>query len=82
MTWYDTTENCYKMVLERLDCLFSLVPLMVVGGEELICHDFGLDGLFQIVGAFILGWVVGQEFGWGAVEDDGVGVLVLDHVHQ
>jgi hypothetical protein len=42
------------MVLESLDRLFSFVPSMVVGWDELVCHVVGLDGFFEVVGAFIV----------------------------
>jgi hypothetical protein len=42
------------MVLEHVDCLFSFVPLMVVGWDKLVCHVVGLDGFFEVVGAFIV----------------------------
>jgi hypothetical protein len=34
-----------------------------------------MDGIFG-------GRAIGQKLGWGSVDNDGVGVLVLDHVHQ
>jgi len=34
-----------------------------------------VDGIFG-------GRAIGQELSWGPVDDDGVGVLVLDYVHQ
>ncbi len=42
------------MVLECFDRLFSFVLLMVVGWDELVCHVVGLDGFFEVVGAFIV----------------------------
>ena len=34
-----------------------------------------MDGFFG-------GRAIGQELSWGPVDNDGVGVLVLDYVHQ
>ncbi len=42
------------MVLESLDHLFSFVPLMVGGWVELVRHVVGLDGFFEVIGAFIV----------------------------
>ena len=42
------------MVPERLDRLFSFVPSMVVGWDELVCHVVGPEGFFEVVGAFIV----------------------------
>ncbi len=42
------------MVLENLDCLLRLVSLMIMRWNELVCHVVGLDGLFEVVGAFVV----------------------------
>ena len=42
------------MVLERLDCLLCLVLSMIMQWNELVCHVVGLDGLFEVVGAFVV----------------------------
>ena len=38
--------------------------------------------LVNIVDGVFSGQAIGQELSWGTVDDDGVGVLVLDYVHQ
>jgi len=42
------------MVLERLDCLLRLVLSMIMRWNKLVCHVVGLDGLFEVVGAFVV----------------------------
>jgi hypothetical protein len=42
------------MVLEHLDRLFRFVPSIVMGWDELVCHVVGLDGFFEVLGAFIV----------------------------
>jgi len=42
------------MVLKRLDCLLRLVSSMIMRWHELVCHVVGLDGFFEIVGAFVV----------------------------
>ncbi len=36
----------------------------------------------NVVDGFFGGRSIGQKLGWRPVDDDGVGILVLDHVHQ
>ncbi len=36
----------------------------------------------NVVDGFCGEWLVGQRLGWRLVDNDGVGILVLDHVHQ
>ena len=38
--------------------------------------------LIHVVDGIFGGWAIGQELSWGPVDNDGVGVLVFDYVHQ
>ncbi len=50
---------------------------MMVSDEFRCCLQ-----LVNVVDGFFGGWAIGQKLGWWPVNDDGVGVLVLDHVYQ
>ncbi len=50
---------------------------MVVLYQLWLCLQF-----VNIVDSFGCGWPVRREFGWGVVDDDGVSIVVTDHIHQ